>query len=127
MSTALSVAGLLAAVAILNVLLQKYSSGYALLLSLAAALCLLLRLGAAVQSVVQGLELLGQRTDGQAFSCLVRSAGILLVTDYARTLCEEAGADSLGWCAGLAGRCLVLAVAFPLLEEVCRKLWGLAG
>lgn len=127
MSTALSVAGLLAAVAILNVLLQKYSPGYALLLSLATALCLLLRLGAAVQSVVQGVELLGQRTDGQAFSCLVRSAGILLVTDYARTLCEEAGADSLGWCAGLAGRCLVLAAAFPLLEEVCRKLWGLAG
>lgn len=127
MSAALSVASLLAAVAILNVLLQKYSSGYALLLSLAAALCLLLRLGAVVQSVVQGVELLGQRTDGQAFSCLVRSAGILLVTDYARTLCEEAGADSLGWCAGLAGRCLVLAAAFPLLEEVCRKLWGLAG
>ena len=118
---------MLAAVAILNVLLQKYSPGYALLLSLAAALCLLLRLGAAVQSVVQGVALLGQRTDGQAFSCLVRSAGILLVTDYARTLCEEAGADSLGWCAGLAGRCLVLAAAFPLLEDVCRRLWGLAG
>ena len=127
MNIALTVAGMLAAVAILNVLLQKYSPGYALLLSLAAALCLLLRLGAAVQSVVQGVALLGQRTDGQAFSCLVRSAGILLVTDYARTLCEEAGADSLGWCAGLAGRCLVLAAAFPLLEDVCRRLWGLAG
>lgn len=127
MNAALTVVGMLAAVAILNVLLQKYSPGYALLLSLAAALCLLLRLGAAVQSVVQGVALLGQRTDGQAFSCLVRSAGILLVTDYARTLCEEAGADSLGWCAGLAGRCLVLAAAFPLLEDVCRRLWGLAG
>lgn len=127
MNAALTVVGMLAAVAILNVLLQKYSPGYALLLSLAAALCLLLRLGAAMQSVVQGVALLGQRTDGQAFSCLVRSAGILLVTDYARTLCEEAGADSLGWCAGLAGRCLVLAAAFPLLEDVCRRLWGLAG
>ena len=127
MNAALTVVGMLAAVAILNVLLQKYSPGYALLLSLAAALCLLLRLGAVMQSVVQGVALLGQRTDGQAFSCLVRSAGILLVTDYARTLCEEAGADSLGWCAGLAGRCLVLAAAFPLLEDVCRRLWGLAG
>ena len=127
MNAALTVVGMLAAVAILNVLLQKYSPGYALLISLAAALCLLLRLGAAMQSVVQGVALLGQRTDGQAFSCLVRSAGILLVTDYARTLCEEAGADSLGWCAGLAGRCLVLAAAFPLLEDVCRRLWGLAG
>ena len=50
-----------------------------------------------------------------------------LLTDYARTLCEEAGADTLAWCAGFAGRCLVLAAAFPLLEEICQKIWGLAA
>ena len=58
---------------------------------------------------------------------LLRCAGILLLTDYARTLCEEAGADTLAWCAGFAGRCLVLAAAFPLLEEICQKIWGLAA
>lgn len=53
--------------------------------------------------------------------------GILLLADYTRTLCKESGAEALGWCAGLAGRCLVLAAVFPLLEEVCQRIWGLAG
>ena len=48
-------------------------------------------------------------------------------SDYIRTLCKESGAEALGWCAGLAGRCLVLAAVFPLLEEVCQRIWGLAG
>ena len=38
-----------------------------------------------------------------------------------------AGADSLAWCTGLAGRLLVLAAAFPLLEEICQRIWGLAA
>jgi hypothetical protein len=50
-----------------------------------------------------------------------------LLADYTRTLCKESGAEALGWCAGLAGRCLVLAAVFPLLEEVCQRIWGLAG
>lgn len=50
--------------------------------------------------------------------------GILLLADYIRTLCKESGAEALGWCAGLAGRCLVLAAVFPLLEEVCQRIWG---
>ena len=68
-----------------------------------------------------------QRTNAQAFSCLLRSAGILLLADYVRTLCEEAGADTLAWCAGLAGRCLVLAAVWPLLEQIFQTIWGLAG
>ncbi|UQK57809.1 stage III sporulation AC/AD family protein [Faecalibacterium wellingii] len=76
---------------------------------------------------MRGVWALSRRVDGTAFSCLLRCAGILLITDYARTLCEEAGADSLAWCTGLAGRLLVLAAAFPLLEEICQRIWGLAA
>ena len=55
-----------------------------------------------------------------------RSAAIVLLTDYTRTLCEEAGAESLGWCVGLAGRCLVLAAAWPLLEEILQTIGSIA-
>ena len=50
-----------------------------------------------------------------------------MLADYVRTLCEEAGADALAWCAGLAGRCLVLAAVWPLLEQIFQTIWGLAG
>ena len=110
-----------------GVLLQRYSPAFALLLSLGAAVWLLLRLAQPLRGILQAMVQLGQRTNAQAFSCLLRSAGILLLADYVRTLCEEAGADTLAWCAGLAGRCLVLAAVWPLLEQIFQTIWGLVG
>lgn len=107
--------------------LQRYSPLFALLLSLGGTVWLLFRLGQTVQELLQGMVQLGQRTDGQAFACLLRSAGILLLADYTRTLCEEAGAETLAWCAGLAGRCLVLAAVWPLLRTVCQTILGVTG
>ena len=115
MSAAVPVLTALLLMAFAGVLLQRYSPAFALLLSLGAAVWLLLRLAQPLRGVLQAMVQLGQRTNAQAFSCLLRSAGILLLTDYVRTLCEEAGADTLAWCAGLAGRCLVLAAVWPLL------------
>ena len=123
MSSAWVTLGLVAVLAAMHALLQKELPAYALLLSLGAIVLLLVRLGGTFRSVLEGVALLGQQTDKQAFQCLLRSTGILLLADYTRTLCKEA----LGWCAGLAGRCLVLAAVFPLLEEVCQRIWGLAG
>ena len=127
MSSAWVTLGLVAVLAAMHALLQKELPAYALLLSLGAIVLLLVRLGGTFRSVLEGVALLGQQTDKQAFQCLLRSTGILLLADYTRTLCKERGAEALCWCAGLAGRCLVLAAVFPLLEEVCQRIWGLAG
>lgn len=120
MSTSVSILGAAVVFAAAQLLLRKDSPSYAFLLSVGAAVFILLRLGAAAQDLMRGVWALSRRVDGTAFSCLLRCAGILLITDYARTLCEEAGADSLAWCTGLAGRLLVLAAAFPLLDGIER-------
>lgn len=113
--------------AAVSVILQKNSPMFALLLSVTAAVFLLWKAGQAIRTVLQGIALLGSRTNGQAFSCLIRCAGILLLADYTRTVCEEAGASSLGWCVGFIGRCFMLASVWPLLESITQTIWGLAG
>lgn len=127
MSTVISVLAALLVLAGTAALLQHYSPLFAILLSLGGAVWLALRLGQTLQTLLQGITQLGQRTNGQAFTCLLRSAGILLLTDYTRTLCEEAGAESLAWCAGLAGRFLVLAAVWPLIHTLCQTILGVAG
>ena len=127
MSLPISLFAALLLLTVLQLVLQKCSPLFAFLLSLAGAVLLAFRIGDILQPVFAGLALFVRRTDGQAFRCLVRCAGILLITDYTRTLCQEAGADFLGWCADFVGRCLVLAAAFPLLEEIGGKIWGIAG
>ena len=127
MSTAAAVFGLALLAALLYAVLQKSVPMYALMLSLGAALVLLLRAGSAIRAVLAGVFRLEQQAGGEAFACLTRSTAIILLTDYLRILCEEAGADSLAWCVGLAGRCMVLAAAWPLLEEILQQIGSVAG
>lgn len=115
------------AAAVLYTTLKDQSPVFALFLSLAAALVILLHLGTSLRELLLWLTALQTRVDGEAFACLLRAAGILLLSDYACTLCREAGAESVAWCANLAGRCLVLAAAWPLLREVYQTIWELTG
>ena len=125
--SALAVLGLSVLGAVLFVLFQKSAPAFGLFVSMAAAVILLWKIGASAQTVISGLARLEQRTSSDAFSCLLRCTGIVLLADYAHSLCEEAGAESLAWCTSLAGRVLVLAAAWPLLEEVGQKIWSIAG
>ena len=111
MSAAVAVFGIALLAALLYAVLEKQAPAYALLLSLGAALVLLVRAGTSIRTVLSGIARLAGQDDTGAFS---------------RTLCEETGAESLGWCVGLAGRCLVLAAAWPLLEEILQTIGSIA-
>ena len=119
MSAAVAVFGFALLAALLYAVLEKQALAYALLLSFGAALGLLVRAGTSIRTVLSGIARLAGQADSGAFSCLVRSAAIVLLTDYTRTLCEEAGAESLGWCVGLAGR------RGPCRKRSCRRLGAL--
>ena len=119
--------GLAAAAALLYGLLHKSNPAFALLLSLAAGLAILVRLTVPLQQRAAGLAALAARVDGAAFASLLRCAGVLLLTDYACAVCKEAEAEALAWCTSFAGRVLTLAALWPLLEEVCGMIWELTG
>ena len=118
--------GLAVVGAVLYTLFQKSAPAFGLFVSMGAAVLVLWKISTA-DIVLAGLERLEQRAGGDAFSCLLRCTGVILLADYARALCEEAGAESLAWCTALAGRVLVLAAAWPLLEEIGQKIGSIAG
>lgn len=125
--SAMAVLGLAVLGTVLFALFQKSAPAFGLFVSMAAAIILLWQVESSAQAVLSGLARLEQRTGGDAFSCLLRCTGIILLADYAHSLCEEAGAESLAWCTSLAGRVLVLAAAWPLLEQVGQKIWSITG
>ena len=87
--------GLAAAAALLYGLLHKSNPVFALLLSLAAGLAILVRLAGVLQGMLAGLTALAARVDGVAFASLLRCAGVLLLTDYACAVCKEAEAEAV--------------------------------
>ena len=125
--SALTMLGLAVMGAVLYTLFQKSAPAFGLFISMGTVVLVLWKISAAAQTVLSGLTKLEQRAGGDAFSCLLRCTGIILLADYAHSLCEEAGAESLAWCTALAGRVLVLAAAWPLLEEIGQKIGSIAG
>ena len=119
--SALTMLGLAVMGAVLYTLFQKSAPAFGLFISMGTVVLVLWKISAAAQTVLE------QRAGGDAFSCLLRCTGIILLADYAHSLCEEAGAESLAWCTALAGRVLVLAAAWPLLEEIGQKIGSIAG
>ena len=96
MSAAVPVLTALLLTAFAGILLQRYSPAFALLLSLGAAVWLLLRLAQPLRGVLQAMAQLGQRTNAQAFSCLLRSAdgGDFVVVSMGRADIEHVTAKN---------------------------------
>ncbi|MCI2046672.1 MAG: stage III sporulation protein AD [Faecalibacterium sp.] len=117
---------LAAAAVILVVLytaLKTAAPAYAPVLALAGAGAVLVLLGSTSGArVLEWLQTLQQAEGAEAFGCLFKAAGILLVTDYTRSLCRDAGLSSAGVCMEFAGRCLVLMTAWPILEGVFQAI-----
>jgi stage III sporulation protein AD len=122
MSAAFSVLAAALLVAVLYAMLKQNAPIFALLLSLGAAVVILLHIGTALQELLLWAASLQAQSDAELYLCLLRAAGVLLLSDYICTLCHEAGADSVAWCADFAGRCLVLVAARPLLYEIYQTI-----
>ena len=84
--SALTMLGLAVVGAVLYTLFQKSAPAFGLFVSMGAAVLVLWKISTAA-------ERLEQRAGGDAFSCLLRCTGVILLADYARALCEEAGAE----------------------------------
>ena len=107
--------------AVLYTLFQKSAPAFGLFVSMGTAVLVLWKISTAAQTVLSGLTKLEQRAGGDAFSCLLRCTGVILLADYAHSLCEEAGAESLAWCTALAGRVLCLRQRGPCWKRSARR------
>lgn len=113
--------------AVLYVLLKETQPAYALLLAAAGCAGMLLLAAAGGARLLSWLQALQGTADSEAFACLIKAAAILLLTEYTRSLCRDAGLTAMGCCVEFCGRCLVLTAAFPMLSRVYQTVWGLAA
>ena len=115
-----AVAGVAIVTVILAVLLRPYSPVYALLASLAGTVVLLAWMLPYAAQTLQWLENVSPYLRQEEFLCLVRAAGIALIAQTAQDLCKDAGMTAMGAKVELAGRCMILLSALPMLRQVER-------
>ena len=117
--TALCVVG-----AALALVVKKGSPEAALLLTLAAAVTVLLFLGGAVEELMAFLDELAQGSgvSQSLFLPLYKTGGIALVVKVGSGLCRDAGESALASVVETAGAVCALLVALPLLRAVLSLL-----
>lgn len=115
------------AAGVLYPLVKNYEPQFAPLLAIAVSAGLIWLFLTAGTEVFKWLEQLGAATDGQAFVCMAKAAGILVCADWCHDLCCDSGLTAAGGCIQLVGRGLALATTFPLLQELSALVLGFSA
>ena len=124
MEQVIQVTGLCVVGALLALVLKRGSPETAMLLTLCAAVVVLLFLADAMRELVVFLEELGAKSGISAdlFVPLYKTVGIALVVKVGGDLCRDAGESALASVVETAGAVCALLVALPLLRAVLSLL-----
>jgi stage III sporulation protein AD len=106
--------------AMLAVMLRQHRPEFAMLVSLAAGVFILLRLIGHIEPVVAEVQtiLSSASIPGEYAAVLLRALGICFLTQIATDTCKDAGESAIAVKVELAGKLSVLAVSLPLFREV---------
>lgn len=110
-------------------LVQKSNKEYALLISLAAAVGLLLLILSRAEPLVRQVENLagGGPLEGESVKLMLQAVGITLVGQLVSHLCKDAGESALSYTVELAARAAVLVAALPAVGELLKYLGEIAA
>lgn len=115
-----AVVGVLLCAALLAAVLRTQRPELAMGLTLTAGavvVVFLLRQLLPLAGIVRRLSTMGGVADG-AFTAVLRTAGVCLLTQIVADTCRDAGESALAGKAELAGRVLLLLMMVPLFERI---------
>ena len=120
-------AGMIAAV--LAVVLRQHRPEFALLISLAAGVVILLRVADDILPVVEQVHAIIDRTalPDAYVQILFKALGICFLTQIACDTCKDAGESAIAAKIEIAGKVAVLAVSLPLFTQVLNVVYSLIG
>jgi len=125
---ALQLVGFGVASTLLALTLRRDRPEMALVVSVAAGLCLFAAVAGRLQEIAHTLSSLAERADlqGPALSLLLRIIGIAALCEMGAQICRDAGEGGIASKIEMGGKLMVLALAMPiavsLVEMVLRIL-----
>lgn len=113
----------------LALLLKQQKSEYALYLSLAAVLLILIFSINRLQIVIDTIQKIEQYTgiDSAMLKILVKLMGITYVAEFASGICKDAGFSAIGSQIEMFAKFSIMAVSVPVLLTLLETIEGLLG
>lgn len=124
-----AVAGVALASAVLCAMLRRYHKEYAMLVSIAAGIFIMLQVLAAAVPALQTISgLLSKASiDSEYAKILFKSVGICFLAQFSSDACRDAGETALASRVEMAARLAVVAVSLPLFQKIAELTCSLMG
>lgn len=119
----IQIASAVTAVAVLALALKKDAPVFALLLSLAAGVIILLSLIPQLKSIISVIREIGSVTGENTYAgILFKIIGISYIAQFASDICSDAGERALAGKAVLAGKILVAFYSMPVVAGLIEQI-----
>lgn len=115
--------------AMLCLILSGYKPEYSMAVAIISGCVILLSLLGSVVPVIKELQGLAERagTENGSFKIAFKALGICYITQLAADTCRDFGQSALASKAELAGKCAVLLLSVPLVENITEIALQLIG
>lgn len=123
------IAGIAIIAAVIAVMLRRYHHEYAILVSIAAGIVILVQVLANVLPALSQINTLltSAGLSGDYAMILFKSMGICFLAQFAADSCRDAGEGALASKAELAGKLAIVVLALPLFEKIASTALSLIG
>ena len=109
------------------VLIRNIKGEIALPISLCISVFLIGCSISVISPIIDALRRLESTTGEKYLSVMLKSLGIALMTSMSGELCRESGESVLASRTELLGKCIILALAEPLIEDIINMTREIAG
>ena len=109
-----------------TVLLKKMKEEYSLFISLVVTVLITSSAITVIAPVAKYINDIGNKTDiGTYITLIFKSCGIAIITTLASDICRDCGETALGSKIDLFGKCVLIYMAFPLIQSVFDSAIGI--
>jgi stage III sporulation protein AD len=123
----IGIAGIAICAAVIAATLRRYHQEYAILVSIAAGIVILLSLLSSISPAIRQISTLlstaGLEPDYAVI--LFKTIGICFLAQFAADSCRDAGENALAAKVELAGKLAIVVLALPLFEKIAQTATGL--
>lgn len=125
----IGIAGIALIAAVLSAMIKRYHQEYAILISIAAGIIIILEIfsniSPAIKQVSTLLSSAGLSSD--YLGILLKSLGICFLAQFAADSCRDAGESALASKVELAGKIAIVILSLPLFESIAKTAVSLIG
>lgn len=123
------IAGLALCAAVIAAMLRRYHQEYAVLLSIAAGVVILLELFANIAPALGQIKTLLSTSGLSADYALIllKTLGVCFLAQFAADSCRDAGENALASKVELAGKISIVVLSLPLFEKIAETAVRLIG